>query len=470
MAQRSFAIGRREFIQYGLCGLSAVAAGSLRFSPVLRSTAHAADLAVNLSMEEAVVEMIDRRPVFHWVFAGPNGPSFPGPVIFAATGDNITINVTNNLDEVHEFRIIAAGSDRTHIESGPIRPGETTVVTFVAPDGGTYMYLDPRNAPVNRVLGLHGAFVVLPAGVQEGAAVSTPYTNPTAQVQRLFNDLGSAEEFPGDPWIPIRPAGTAPNDHLPADIEPFLFRTRIWFFTHVDPALNAIAEQGGNAEPGGGIDPGTVVRDFLPRYFLINGQSGAFASNAETAPDVVPEGFIGEPHVVRILNAGLATESLHLHANHFYVLAVNNVVQESVFQPDSMTLRTVEGDAAGLPDGISASGRSFLFSGSRLDWLIPFKRPPDIPGDRNTPLRDLLPTELALVLGDVPQSPLEYPMHDHMEPSQTAAGGNYPQGAVTHITFLGDLDKVPFPVGSAELSEQRRLRRGITRSRRQPAR
>ena len=38
------------------------------------------------------------------------------------------------------------------------------------------------------------------------------------------------------------------------------------------------------------------------------------------------------------------------------------------------------------------------------------------------------------------QSPIEYPMHCHMEPSQTAAGGNYPGGLVTHWAITGDLD------------------------------
>ncbi|HWI41550.1 MAG TPA: hypothetical protein VNX25_08685, partial [Verrucomicrobiae bacterium] len=45
----------------------------------------------------------------------------------------------------------------------------------------------------------------------------------------------------------------------------------------------------------------------------------------------------------------------------------------------------------------------------------------------------------------VPQSPLIYPMHCHMEQSQTARGGNYPQGAVTHFEFLGDIDGVDYP-------------------------
>jgi hypothetical protein len=43
-------------------------------------------------------------------------------------------------------------------------------------------------------------------------------------------------------------------------------------------------------------------------------------------------------------------------------------------------------------------------------------------------------------------------MHDHTEPSQTAAGGNYPQGAACHLLFHGDLDKVPFPEGSVRIA------------------
>jgi hypothetical protein len=33
--------------------------------------------------------------------------------------------------------------------------------------------------------------------------------------------------------------------------------------------------------------------------------------------------------------------------------------------------------------------------------------------------------------------PLFFPMHDHMELSNTAAGGNYPQGCVTHFQLDG---------------------------------
>jgi Multicopper oxidase len=440
-------LGRRHFIRYSMCGMSAVALGSGMASALLGGEAQAASRVVELSMEEALVEMVDATRVFHWVFQlkGSPRPSFPGPSLFAFTGDAVTLRVTNNLDEPHEFRILGAGPSGEDINSVPavIAPGATAVVRFTPRVAGSFMYVDPRNAPVNRVLGLHGAFVVLPAGVRARSAINTPYTRPTRQVQRLFDDLGRSAEFPGDPWFPVRPAGERPLESLPADLERFLFRSRIWLFHQVDPRVNAIAENGGNAEPGGGIDRDSFIARFLPRYFLISGKSGAFAAHD---PAISLEGFIGEPHLVRTLNAGLATPSLHLHSNHFGVLAINNVVQESAPFIDTMTLRTVEGDRRSLSSAIPAVGQRFLNGASRVDWLVPFQRPPDIPGNPKTPLRELLREELALVIGDVPQSPLAYPMHDHMEQSQTAAGGNYPQGDITDIIFLGDVDKVRFPI------------------------
>ncbi|MDI6854903.1 MAG: multicopper oxidase domain-containing protein [Deltaproteobacteria bacterium] len=484
---------RRDFIKYSARGLTAVAlGGTLRWPELSRSPAYAqaAGLTVNLSMEEALVEMVDGNLVFHWLFQlqGAFQPSVPGPVIFAFTGDNVTINVTNNLDEVHEFRIIAAGPGLTDLNTGPINPGETATLTFVAPNGGTYMYLDPRNAPVNRVLGLHGAFIVLPDLARNAdpgpdllfdPPVPTPYTNPTAQVQQLFNDLGRQPFFQvrpgenGQSWVPVRPEGVplpepfqevfeegilTPDELARLEaLERFLFRTRIWVSNGIDPRFNAIAEAGGNAEPGGGIDPAAFQAEFLARYFHLNGKTGAFASIEHIAPESVLAAFIGQPHVVRILNAGVNDFSFHLHANHFYVLAVNNVVLESVPQPDSMTIQSLERElplAQVLADPLGPTNRLFLNSGSRVDWLVPYTRPPDIPGDPGTPLQDLIPEELAIVLGGVPQSPLMYPMHSHVELDQTAAGGNYPQGLISHIVFLGELvngEEVHFPATEVPL-------------------
>lgn len=392
---------RREFLKVGLGGLAAIAVGNLHLPRLFRIEAFAADRTIDLTMEAALVEMVDRTRVFHWLFSSAaTGPSFPGPVVFATTGDFVTITITNHLNEPHAFQIVG-----TDVFTPAIGPGESRTISFTAPAAGTYLYLDPLNAPVNRVLGLHGAFIVSPA------AGNTPYTFPSAAVQQLFNDLGTTPQFPR---FARSPAGWDPA------------RFRIWLQHQIDPVFNNQALADFQAGRPSTLSAARMLANFLPRYFTINGKSGVFAAHD---PDTFLSGRIGQPMLVRILNSGLFTHSNHIHANHVYVIALNNEVQENVFFIDTFAIRPLD----------------------RIDWLVPFVRPPDIPGDEAIQLRNLIPNELALTIRGpngspgVPQSPLGYPMHCHVETSQTAAGGNYPQGTLTDVFFLGDVDGVDFP-------------------------
>lgn len=385
---------RRGFIRYALLGIAAATATGVSLR-LLNKSNNGAVIDLKLAITDALVEMVDRKAVYHWAFEDLNDPlhlpRMPGPLIEAMEGDTIQLSITNNLPDIHGFSIPgASGIAGSGIE---IAPGETKILSFPAPKAGTYMYIDHLNAPVNRVLGLHGPMVVLPA------AGNTPYSEPAPNVQKLFDHLGTSEHFPGEPWIPER--------------------TRIWLFNSIDPAFNEMAQR------GEAIDAMQFKEKFLPRYFTINGESGAFSSHNH---NTIPSGRIGQPHLIRILNAGINTDSPHIHANHVYVLSKvdengNNVVQENVVFVDTFTVKPLE----------------------RLDWLLPFVRPPDIPGDPSIPLRDLIPTELSLTIGGVGQSPLAYPMHGHIEMSQTSGGGNYPQGMVTHWEITGDLDGFEFP-------------------------
>jgi FtsP/CotA-like multicopper oxidase with cupredoxin domain len=388
-------VQRRTFIKIGVTGVAALSLLPL----AKRGRWGAVDLNMSLSIEQGLFEMIDGTLVFMWAFRDPmaEAPRMPGPVITVVSGQRVHLAVTNTLGEPHGFSVL--GVPETQVI---IPPGESRSITFTAPAAGSYLYLDHLNAPVNRVLGLHGAMVVLPP-----VGKNTPYDIPTPAVQRLFDDLGTTAHFPKHA---LSPAGWQRE------------RTRIWLHNQVDPTFNDMAESG---VP---IDPEVMRETFLPRYFTLNGKSGFFSSHA---PDVLLKGRIGQPMLVRILNAGLFVHSDHLHANHFYVIAENNEVRDRAVSADTWIIEPED----------------------RVDVLVPFIRPPDIPGDENIPLRDLIPNELALVLGEVRQSPLVYPMHCHNEPSQTAAGGNYPQGTVTHIEFLGDLDGVDFPNAVEEEEE-----------------
>lgn len=394
-------MNRREFIKLGLTGMTAVAIGNAVNLPGIftESRALAADVVLNLTITDALLQTVDLRETYIWAFDDGTGPKFPGPTIIVAEGDDVRINITNTLDEDHAFAITGAGTVDTRVSSGIIAPGQTANLRFPAPPAGTYIYYDPLNPPVNRVLGLNGTLIVLPQ-----AGEITPYTGAPSQIRRLFQDLGTTPHFPGQPW----------NRQ----------RTWIWHLHSIDRRFNQMAESGQT------INRIQFRREFIPTYFFISGKQGFFAAHDL---NISPHGHVGQPALLRCINTGMATHSLHPHMNHIFILSKNNELLDNVWLVDAFTLPPM----------------------SRVDVLMPFERPPDIPpvanilnpgSNPNNLIRLDAPQELALVLGDVPQSPLQYPMHCHMEMSQTMAGGNYPLGGgVIHLMIHGDIDGVDFP-------------------------
>lgn len=394
-------ITRREFVKVGLTGMTAVALGSALKIPGIftSSQALAADVVLNLSITDALLETVDLRQTYIWAFDAGTGPTFPGPTIFATEGDTIRLRITNNLDEDHAVAVTGEGGVDTRISSGAIAPAQTVDLNFPAPPAGTYIYYDPLNPPVNRVLGLNGTLIVLPP-----AGEITPYTGAPSQLRRLFQDLGTTTIFPGQPWVRQR--------------------TWIWHLHSIDRRFNLMAEAGQT------INRIQFRREFIPTYFFMSGKQGFFSAHD---PNISPHGRVGQPALIRCVNTGMATHSLHPHMNHVFMLSSNNELQDNVWLVDAFTLPPL----------------------SRIDVLMPFIRPPDIPpvanirvpgSNPNNFIRLDAPQELTLVLGNVPQSPFQYPMHCHMEPSQTMAGGNYPLGAaIVHLMIHGDVDGFDFP-------------------------
>lgn len=93
----------------------------------------------------------------------------PGPVIRVTEGDQVRINVTNNLDDestsVHWHGLVLpnAMDGVPFMTQDPIIPGETFAYEFTIRNSGTHMYHSHHNSldQVNR--GLLGAFIVDPA-------------------------------------------------------------------------------------------------------------------------------------------------------------------------------------------------------------------------------------------------------------------------------------------------------------------
>lgn len=444
---------RRDFLKLGVTGAATLVLGS-RIPFLGIKDAYAATQSLTITITDGMKDMVtknaiavgitDPNPVpaqcYFWVYkmtaTGPNGvnvdlpPDCPGPTIVAVKGDTIDLTITNNLDEPHSFYIPGI------YDSGPIAPGATVTGTLTASVSGAHMYYDRLNAPVNRVMGLHGGMVVRPAAPAPGHNY-TPYDNPSPHVQALYDSFGTSV-FPGLKWEEGDPSTNTPA-----------FRQYVWCLHQASPNLFAAV---GNYTPGLDYPANDFLQKFLrdpfsftranniPQYFTINGQSGFFS---HFSPTITPIGRVGEPVVIHIMNAGLWTHSMHYHFNHFYVTYDNGV------SPNPIWIDIYNVDPM-----------------DTVDYTLPFMRPPNVPTVRGIalpetpvqtisghpcwpPLEELdvfIPKKGTKakdkngnpILLEQRESPLCYPMHDHSEPSQTAQGGNYNCGLISGAYCIGD--------------------------------
>jgi FtsP/CotA-like multicopper oxidase with cupredoxin domain len=449
-------MNRRDFLKYAGGGMATLVVGG-GMPWIFNNPAYAAVPVQSLSFHitDAMKEMVTHNALndarcYFWIYRSviPDFPAeCPGPNIFATRGDTIQITLTNDLDEPHAFYIPGI------FNSGPIAPRATKTFSFNASKSGTFMYYDNLNEPVNRVMGLHGMFIVMPDAPKSGHNY-TPYDNPTPAIQNLFDDFGSAAHWPGLAWEQGDPATDTPA-----------FRQYLWLCSESSPRLFA---EVGNYTPGQDYPAATFVDKYLndpyantfktgvfnykAHYFTINGQSGHFSHNS---PYICPNARVGEPCIIRCACAGLHTHSLHIHANHVFVLSERGQIFDNPLWVDTYTLHPLD----------------------TYDWAVPYMRPPDIPNQRgigraDTPLISVgarvngldpmspphpvwPPTDEINIhippvgtLADplnplspdisVQLSPLCFPMHSHSEASQTARGGNYNCGLISGINFTGD--------------------------------
>ena len=454
-------MNRRDFLKLGATGLASAIVMGNRIPFLGMTNAYAAgSQTLEVTITDAMKQMVTHNEIndarcYFWVYkmtlvdsSGNRTPipvDCPGPTIYAVNGDSITLKITNTLDEPHSFFIPGQlPGDLPIFDSGIILPGQTiTPPPFTVTKSGAHLYHDNLNAPVNRVMGLHGALVVRPAV----AAVNhnfTPYDNPTPHVQNLYDTFGT-QFWPGLKWEE-GDAGT----HTPP------FRQYVWLYHQASPKLQAAV---GNLPAGQIYDARKFCDQFLrdpfsptrannkPEFFTINGQSGFFS---HFIPVITPVSRVGEPVVIHILNAGLQTHSHHMHCNHFFITSINGAPNPNPIWVDIYGIKPME----------------------RIDYTFPFMRPPDTLNARgigrpDAPLKTAAglpywpPQEemktffpAPLALGALPTSfaqdgvtpvhmeqrlsPLCYPAHDHLETSQTAQGGNYNQGLISGAYILGD--------------------------------
>lgn len=153
-----------------------------------------------------------------------------------------------------------------------------------------------------------------------------------------------------------------------------------WVFNAIDAAwCDAVKQNGDNYVASGNLK----TTNFVPGFFTLNGASYPNTHNDNT--EVM--GKYGEAALIRIVNANIGTHAPHFHGNHVKILSRNR---------QNFTSPKVKDIVA-------------TFNGDCVDVLFPMTVPPD-------------------AYPPVTTEEQHFPMHDHFEPTQTAAGGNYPKG------------------------------------------
>ncbi len=330
---------RRDFLKAGAAGsLGGLASGLglLNWTP----RAEAALIARTLYITQGNIVQPDGVSVFFKGFSATNATlKVPGLSMIVQEGDTVRISVTNTLSTSHSFVIDGL------VDSGTIVGGQTKTFEFAASKPGSYLYYDKLNAPYNRLLGLHGGFAVMPG-------------------------LSGNQLYAGSPTFK---------------------KQYFWIFNDIDPVWNERLRTGA-----------TPTTAFIPRYFTLNGRSqrppgapGYSDPNIDAGynPETKLEGYIGDRSLIRVLNAGHCTHSMHWHANHVEWLTANGVRRPAIWLKDVVPLDNNMG---------------------RADVIYPFEPPPD--------------AYPPVTMG-------HYVMHLHDEQTQTAGGGLYQFGAATSIMF-----------------------------------
>lgn len=356
----------------GFLGLGATAVAGAATAGVATRVAVADTEPFKLTITEGEKTVFDGTPVWIRGFArtgAGTGPEIPGPFLGNPgpgivereifEGDTVRVVLTNDTGRDHTFLIDRRGGEGVSdpVVHETIPAGSTREISFTAPDAGTYIYRDAdRN---NRILGMHGVMIVMPRGV---GGRNLPYA-------------------PGPGRLKI-----------PAEVR----RQYVWALHQLDPVLGELARSRPNDTH---ID--YPLRNVVPRYFLINGQTGDTATHddARTVP-VVPLQDAAASTVgvmLRVVNTGVARHQCHWHGNHVFVVQRNDRPEPAglVFERDVVRVEPLHRIAVLLP------------AHTGYDAFPPI--------NENHPK------------GDAQQ----YPMHCHAEMSQTGAGGSYPFGLLS---------------------------------------
>lgn len=443
---------RRDFLKYSGGGVALTAIGLPwgRAFAACSAMGSGATVEFDLRIGPTTITMIDGERFPALAF----NDRVPGPVIRVKQGRTVVLRVYNDTPELHSLEITGIAG------KWDIDPHSYAEASFEAKTCGSYIYHSRvDNSPLYRLLGLHGALIIYPDydELRCDNKLITPYDldslGADSAIGKIFAALGTTERFQSGngcdgKWHPVEDPGQEYT------LTEYSNQEKIWVLAQVDPKFNALIQSDGSVP--GKPSAAEVVAGWLPRYFTINGRSGFDLSHA---PDIVPSNYIGEPTLMRIMNVGLSHHANHIHGNHWLELTCSDLINssgESIFDEEG---HVTTSDTRPVDSGRVIPRRNVfevdtlpMWPMQRKDVLLPFEIPPDIPYIRNddgtvTPVQfndmvrrgNNLELSGATLKSKYEPFPLRFVMHCHVEMSTTAAGGNYPQGMVTHWQINGGL-------------------------------
>lgn len=206
-----------------------------------------------------------------WGFSNTaDAPEFPGPPMLASEGDTLNITVINTHNIAHNFSVVGIST-----AAAAIPPNTSRTYSLTLDTAGTYLYHDSLNDNINREMGMYGAIVVGPSD-------------------------GSNNVWTGGPAFDLQ---------------------RTWVLGDMDKSRwNDVASSGGAVN--------TAV--YKPNYFLINGMGGFDAMH--DLGNTVVDGTVGQTALIRIVNGGQFSQTLHFHGNHVQVVSKNGTRQAAPYK------------------------------------------------------------------------------------------------------------------------------------------
>jgi FtsP/CotA-like multicopper oxidase with cupredoxin domain len=215
MQARSHPRARRLLL--GTAMLAAVGltaqAGAILPPPDAPVTAAIADTTIDLCAKPGTVDLPGAAGVPIWGFVRKPTPTtpcsdvsaqLPGPTLEVATGDVVSLNVTNAIPG--QTLTLAAPGISFDDGGADIASGDTASVTFTATDPGTYLYSSSGNAGRQQAMGLAGALLVCSstpcpsAGTHYGAAYDRAAVLVLGEIDPAFN--ASPDSFDMRDWAP----------------------------------------------------------------------------------------------------------------------------------------------------------------------------------------------------------------------------------------------------------------------------